>query len=146
MLYSNSKDVRQNDSKFLQFLMNTMKENYNINKWFLNWFLSKSTGKEKKNKCRIKLFLLKFTIVSSRVFVSQLLSSAVKAMINAAEFKFKRDDYISCSGGEYTNLSLADGDWVDDEHEDDEDDDERTERTTDERQRTLKDGVGGSSV
>ena len=26
--------------------------------------------------------------------------------------------------GEYTNLSLADGDWVDDEHEDDEDDDE----------------------
>ena len=56
--------------------MNTMKENYNINKWFLNWFLSKSTGKEKKNKCRIKLFLLKCTIVSSRVFVSQLLSSA----------------------------------------------------------------------
>ena len=124
LLYSNSKDVRQNDSKFLQFLMNTVKENYNINKWFLNWFLSKSTGKEKKNKCRIKLFLLKCTIVSSRVFVSQLLSSAVKAMINAAEFKFKRDDYISCSGGEYTNLSLADGDWVDDEHEDDEDDDE----------------------
>ena len=99
LLYSNSKDVRQNDSKFLQFLMNTMKENYNINKWFLNWFLSKSTGKRKKNKCRIKLFLLKCTIASSRVFVSQLLSSAVKVMINAAEFKFKRDDYISCSGG-----------------------------------------------
>ena len=95
LLYSSSKAVRKHDNAFLYFLTKSMKQSYTINEWFLKWFFSKSSRNGKKEGCRLKLFLLQCTIASSRKFVSQLLSSAVKSIINASAFHFIEDDYIS---------------------------------------------------
>ncbi len=113
LLYSFSKVVRKHDSKFLQFLTKLMKQSYTINEWFLKWFLSNSSRSGNKKDCRLRLFLLQCTMASSRAFVSKLVSSAVKSIVNASTFHFMEDDYIKCDGGEYSDLGLADGDWLD---------------------------------
>jgi ubiquitin C-terminal hydrolase len=113
MLYSSSKVVRKHDNAFLLFLTKSMKQSYTINEWFLKWFFSNSSRNGKKEGCRLKLFLLQCTIASSRAFVSQLLSSAVKSIVNASAFQFIEDDYIQCEGGEYSKVGLAAGNWLD---------------------------------
>ena len=122
LLYSSSKNIRNHDKSFLFFLCRTLEKSFTINTWFLKWFLSTEKEENTSGQCRLKVFLLQSPIPSSRYFVSQLLSTSIKSLVNFKEFEFMEDDFVNCAEGGYASLNLADGAWdenngIDDDEE-----------------------------
>ena len=122
LLYSSSKSIRNHDKSFLFFLCRTLEKSFTINTWFLKWFLSTEKEENTSGQCRLKVFLLQSPIPSSRHFVSRLLSTSIKSLVNFKEFEFMEDDFVNCADGGYASLGLADGAWnenngIDDDEE-----------------------------